>query len=230
MDKRTPPPAPGSDSPVAEGATTAGNAELPVAKPAARAPRARAASASTRTAQPRKASAGDVAPARTPSAMEAYDVAEAAEFGDRTQRRSPCVTSSRTATVGDTASLAKTLEAIMTGASPDDALALRKALLGKDEVPPAKLETSPDDELATSWRDTNSYPYRNLMSRKAYEKQKYRLQVELLKLQNWIKDTGQRVVVIFEGRDAAGKGGAIKRFTEHLNPRGGRVIAPREAQ
>jgi polyphosphate kinase 2 len=86
-------------------------------------------------------------------------------------------------------------------------------------------QTSPDDELATSWRDTNSYPYRNLMSRKAYEKQKYRLQVELLKLQNWIKETGQRVVVIFEGRDAAGKGGAIKRFTEHLNPRGGRVVA-----
>jgi polyphosphate kinase 2 (PPK2 family) len=63
------------------------------------------------------------------------------------------------------------------------------------------------------------------MSRKAYEKQKYRLQVELLKMQNWIKETGQRVVVIFEGRDAAGKGGAIKRFTENLNPRGGRVMA-----
>jgi polyphosphate kinase 2 (PPK2 family) len=63
------------------------------------------------------------------------------------------------------------------------------------------------------------------MSRKAYEKQKYRLQVELLKMQNWIKETGQRVVVIFEGRDAAGKGGAIKRFTENLNPRGGRVVA-----
>ena len=63
------------------------------------------------------------------------------------------------------------------------------------------------------------------MSRKAYEAQKYHLQVELLKLQAWIKDTGQRVVVLFEGRDAAGKGGTIKRFMEHLNPRGARVVA-----
>ena len=53
----------------------------------------------------------------------------------------------------------------------------------------------------------------------------YRLQVELLKLQAWVKKTGQRVVILFEGRDAAGKGGAIKRFMEHLNPRGARVVA-----
>ena len=130
MDKRTPPPAPGSDSPVAEGATTAGNAELPVAKPAARAPRARAASASTRTAQPRKASAGDIAPARTPSGMEAYDIAEAAESAIE-QKKVALRDIIASATVGDTASLAKTLEAIMTGSSPDDALALRKALLDK---------------------------------------------------------------------------------------------------
>ena len=52
-----------------------------------------------------------------------------------------------------------------------------------------------------------------------------RLQIELLKLQNWVKDTGQRIVIVFEGRDAAGKGGTIKRFTEHLNPRGARVVA-----
>ncbi len=63
------------------------------------------------------------------------------------------------------------------------------------------------------------------MSRKAYEKQKYRLQVELLKLQAWVKETGQRVVILFEGRDAAGKGGTIKRFMEHLNPRGAHVVA-----
>jgi polyphosphate kinase 2 len=63
------------------------------------------------------------------------------------------------------------------------------------------------------------------MSRRAYEKQKYRLQVELLKLQAWVKETGQRVVILFEGRDAAGKGGTIKRFMEHLNPRGARVVA-----
>jgi polyphosphate kinase 2 (PPK2 family) len=51
------------------------------------------------------------------------------------------------------------------------------------------------------------------------------LQVELLKLQAWVKETGQRVVILFEGRDAAGKGGTIKRFMEHLNPRGARVVA-----
>jgi polyphosphate kinase 2 len=63
------------------------------------------------------------------------------------------------------------------------------------------------------------------MLRRTYEKQKYHLQVELLKLQAWVKGTGQKVVILFEGRDAAGKGGAIKRFMEHLNPRGARVVA-----
>lgn len=69
------------------------------------------------------------------------------------------------------------------------------------------------------------YPYQYLLSRKSYEKQKYGLQVELLKLQRWVKESGQKVVVLFEGRDAAGKGGTIKRFMEHLNPRGARVVA-----
>ena len=58
-----------------------------------------------------------------------------------------------------------------------------------------------------------------------YEKQLTLLQIELLKLQNYIKDTGKKVLMIFEGRDAAGKGGTIKRITEHLNPRGARVVA-----
>jgi polyphosphate kinase 2 len=63
------------------------------------------------------------------------------------------------------------------------------------------------------------------MQRRNYERQKYRLQVELLKLQAWVKETGQKVVILFEGRDAAGKGGTIKRLMEHLNPRGARVVA-----
>jgi polyphosphate kinase 2 len=63
------------------------------------------------------------------------------------------------------------------------------------------------------------------MRRSSYEAEKYLLQVELLKLQAWVKETGQRIVIIFEGRDAAGKGGTIKRFMEHLNPRGARVVA-----
>ncbi|MFK7956870.1 MAG: polyphosphate kinase 2 [Lysobacterales bacterium] len=69
------------------------------------------------------------------------------------------------------------------------------------------------------------YPYNSRISRSEYEKSKKELQVELLKVQNWVKQTGQRIVVLFEGRDAAGKGGTIKRFMEHLNPRAARVVA-----
>jgi polyphosphate kinase 2 len=74
-----------------------------------------------------------------------------------------------------------------------------------------------------TWRE--DYPYDERMTRDYYERAKRLLQIELVKLQNWVKDTGQRIVIIFEGRDAAGKGGTIKRFTEHLNPRGARVVA-----
>jgi polyphosphate kinase 2 len=63
------------------------------------------------------------------------------------------------------------------------------------------------------------------MRRREYERLKKDLQIELLKVQSWVKDTGQRLVILFEGRDAAGKGGTIKRFMEHLNPRGARVVA-----
>ena len=63
------------------------------------------------------------------------------------------------------------------------------------------------------------------MSRRPYETQKAKLQAELLKVQLWAQETGQRFVLLFEGRDAAGKGGTIKRFTEHLNPRAARVVA-----
>lgn len=87
---------------------------------------------------------------------------------------------------------------------------------------PVKIH--PDEELLSNWREVE-YPYKYLMSRKNYESKKYDLQVELLKLQNWVKESGSRVVILFEGRDAAGKGGTIKRFMEHLNPRGARVVA-----
>ncbi|UOO93683.1 MULTISPECIES: polyphosphate kinase 2 [Vitreoscilla] len=70
-----------------------------------------------------------------------------------------------------------------------------------------------------------NYPYKNRISRKVYEHDKQLLQIELLKVQSWVKETGQRIVCLFEGRDAAGKGGTIKRFMEHLNPRGARVVA-----
>ncbi len=69
------------------------------------------------------------------------------------------------------------------------------------------------------------YPYKRKMTRREYEAKKQELQVELLKFQNWVKNTGQKVVILFEGRDAAGKGGTIKRIMEHINPRGARVVA-----
>ena len=69
------------------------------------------------------------------------------------------------------------------------------------------------------------YPYTDKMRRKEYERHKASLQVELLKAQRWIKESGAKVLVLCEGRDAAGKGGTIKRFMEHLNPRGARVVA-----
>lgn len=76
---------------------------------------------------------------------------------------------------------------------------------------------APSGEVAAS--------VRGRMSRRRYERDKRHLQIELLKFQAWVRETGQRVVILFEGRDAAGKGGAIKRFMEHLNPRGARVVA-----
>ena len=63
------------------------------------------------------------------------------------------------------------------------------------------------------------------MPKRAYEKELERLQIELVSMQQWVIDTGARVVVIFEGRDAAGKGGAIKRVMQYLNPRSARVVA-----
>ena len=70
-----------------------------------------------------------------------------------------------------------------------------------------------------------TYPYKTKIRKSAYERHKEELQVELLKVQSWVKETGQRIVVLFEGRDAAGKGGTIKRFMEHLNPRAARTVA-----
>ncbi|MEU5411576.1 polyphosphate kinase 2 [Streptomyces clavifer] len=74
-----------------------------------------------------------------------------------------------------------------------------------------------------TWRE--NYPYDRKVRRKEYERAKRVLQIEMLKLQRWTKETGARVVVVCEGRDAAGKGGTIQRFTERLNPRGARIVA-----
>src|SRR3954447_25470614 len=80
-----------------------------------------------------------------------------------------------------------------------------------------------DGRPVDTWRE--GYPYDERMQRDVYDRDKRLLQIELLKLQNWVKDSGERIVIVFEGRDAAGKGGTIKRFMEHLNPRGASVVA-----
>ncbi|KIN68244.1 polyphosphate kinase 2 [Sulfitobacter donghicola] len=92
--------------------------------------------------------------------------------------------------------------------------------------------TETDKEQAKTARNAQivgfeqgEYPYQTKLSRSAYEKEKAALQVELLKVQHWVQETGQKFILLFEGRDAAGKGGTIKRFTEHLNPRAVRVVA-----
>jgi polyphosphate kinase 2 len=130
------------------------------------------------------------------------------------------------------------IQAILAGSSPDDAERLRTALESTDRTtdpatPNSSQQQAPQrdfsllktsDELADDWR-RGGYPYKFKMLRRDYEEQKFVLQAELLKLQAWVKSTRQRLVIVFEGRDAAGKGGAIKRFMEHLNPRGARVVA-----
>ena len=87
----------------------------------------------------------------------------------------------------------------------------------------AEVRHNPD-KIRDLFRE-GTYPYKNKIKARIYEEHKKELQVELLKVQNWVKQTGQRIVLLFEGRDAAGKGGTIKRFMEHLNPRAARVVA-----
>jgi polyphosphate kinase 2 len=72
---------------------------------------------------------------------------------------------------------------------------------------------------------SGAFPYPKKLKRKRYEAEITLLQIELLKLQNWVRESGARVVIVFEGRDGAGKGGTIHRFTQHLNPRGARIVA-----
>lgn len=95
------------------------------------------------------------------------------------------------------------------------------SVLDTDDDDPVLIDQ--DGNAVDTWRE--GYPYAARLSRDVYELEKRLLQIELLKLQNWVKSSGRRIILLFEGRDAAGKGGTIKRFTEHLNPRGCRVVA-----
>lgn len=187
--------------------------------------RKRATTAASR--RKRSAKEGDVAPELSAEGIEAFEVEQATAGAQDSKLVALvdilCRESSENRSKNP-ATATEALDAILAGASPDDVHMLRRAVMKVDAKLNGGGKHPPDDELSADWR-SGAYPYRNLMSRKAYEKQKYRLQVELLKLQAWVKETGQRVVVLFEGRDAAGKGGTIKRFMEHLNPRGAHVVA-----
>jgi polyphosphate kinase len=103
-----------------------------------------------------------------------------------------------------------------------DALS-REGYTVRDDHGDDPMLITPDGKAVETWRE--DYPYDHLMNRNDYEVEKYLLQIELLKFQYWAQDNGRRHVVVFEGRDAAGKGGTIKRFMEHLNPRSARVVA-----
>ncbi|OYP37257.1 polyphosphate kinase 2 [Rhodopirellula sp. MGV] len=171
----------------------------------------------------RLANDGDVAPTLTADGVQSHVVNEATKAAQESKISAVRDIIDKTPP-HDVHTLARTLETIIDGASPEDAAVLRGALLKHSTGKRARGKISADDQLSEGWRD-GAYPYRNLMSRKNYEKQKYLLQVELLKLQAWVKENGEKVILLFEGRDAAGKGGTIKRFMEHLNPRGARVVA-----
>lgn len=165
----------------------------------------------------------DISPDPSPQGIERTVSTESASNARSTQRFAleDIIRSNRDRDIN---TMAEQLGAILEGASLDDIAVLRRTLFQDEIAATFRSGVAGDDELADDWR-IGGYPYKNRMSRKNYEKQKYHLQVELLKLQKWVRATGQRVVILFEGRDAAGKGGAIKRFMEHLNPRGARVVA-----
>ena len=99
----------------------------------------------------------------------------------------------------------------------------------KRMINPKKVLASPKvisgKQLIKLSHEAGDYPYSEKMGMEEYEQIKHLLQIELLKVQSWVKETGQRILGLFEGRDAAGKGGAIKRFNEHLNPRAAHVVA-----
>ncbi|MGI9474537.1 MAG: polyphosphate kinase 2 [Rubripirellula sp.] len=180
-------------------------------------------SESPRSSKPRKAAEGDVSPSLATDELESFEVSESIRSAQESKITAVRDIIDKTPP-HDIQTLARTLEVIIGGASPEDATILRNALLKKSTPLGVRRKSGPDEHLSRDWRE-GGYPYQNLMSRKNYEKQKYRLQVELLKLQAWVKKSQQKLVIVFEGRDAAGKGGTIKRFMEHLNPRGARVVA-----
>jgi polyphosphate kinase 2 len=208
-----------------QNSSSAGSSETGRKAPgrAARKPAARPAK-SAQPAATRRVSQGDVTGSTQPRRIARATTAAVVDA--RQEAKAAAVRSILADATASTSRKAEGLRAILEGAAPDDAKAIRRLLRQTTQAEKGRVQSDahPDEVLSTDWR-SGAYPYRNLLSRKTYEGHKYLLQVELLKLQAWVKETGQRVVILFEGRDAAGKGGTIKRFMEHLNPRGARVVA-----
>ncbi len=104
----------------------------------------------------------------------------------------------------------------------------RRTKPAKEHEPVHRIEVQSlrhDPDAIRRGFETGDYPYKTKVTESHYVERMLPLQAELLKAQNWVKDSGEKIVVLFEGRDAAGKGGTIKRFMEHLNPRGARIVA-----
>ncbi len=171
----------------------------------------------------RRTASGDTAPSSTPEGIERHVISESVAAAQQAKVSAVREIISNVPP-HDVDTLTKVMSAIMDGTSNDDAAVIRNALLQQPTTAKSASRVKADDALSPKWRN-GGYPYKNLLSRKTYEREKFKLQVELLKLQAWVKETGQKLVILFEGRDAAGKGGTIKRFMEHLNPRGARVVA-----
>jgi polyphosphate kinase len=163
---------------------------------------------------------GDVAPKLTQAGVKQYTVAEAIEAAqDSDIAALNAIRKGPPALAPDS----EVINTILAGDCPDDVARLSAEIAAEPEPRKSKPKRN-GDELADDWR-SGGYPYKYKILRREYEEQKFQLQTELLKLQGWVRETRQRVVILFEGRDAAGKGGTIKRFMEHLNPRGARVVA-----
>ena len=122
----------------------------------------------------------------------------------------------------DSAELASVISSLRE-LSPEDLVAKGYAVEGTFDSVDDPVLIGPDGLPFETWRE--GYPYDERLARADYEAEKRLLQIELLKAQSWIAEAGLRLIILFEGRDAAGKGGTIKRFMEHLNPRGARVVA-----
>lgn len=201
-----------------------GNAAKGAASSAAAAPKSGAKAAEGSRVEPAAASlAVPVAEAVAMPGAEIRKRVVARQDAARQETAAVLADIARRYKVGEPGEAHQALRSVIDELSADDAQAVHRALL-EANTQTTRTRRNPDDELSVDWRE-GIYPYRHRMLRRNYEKQKYQLQVELLKLQAWVKATGQRVVILFEGRDAAGKGGTIKRMMEHLNPRGARVVA-----